>query len=310
MALVYLQGLSLRLLSGKRSLAGLGVLVLTGLVSSLAMSAMATPQNVYYERVLMSEADRRCRLFTAPMGAALWAGRLQARNQAIRLGVSAQDLALTANRAAGRAASLACDAPDLLVAAQKVKLAFQAFSNLNYLTYKGDTANWNARRYAAKGATRWRLSQEVGFGWDRVVFGLASGGTSGRLLAVASFADGARPYAARLVLRDTVKAPQAYLDSRQVSPNGKTALSSRTPPPTAAQILMADIRQTAPSDLLPGGRSQGVMFGWPAQTAPTRRDWLWQVDNLDGKDGQSKPFVSGYSNTSVPNLWDRSKETA
>jgi predicted metal-dependent enzyme (double-stranded beta helix superfamily) len=27
-------------------------------------------------------------------------------------------------------------------------------------------------------------------------------------------------------------------------------------------------------------------------------------------DGSRKPFVSGYSNTSVPNLWDRSKETA
>ena len=27
------------------------------------------------------------------------------------------------------------------------------------------------------------------------------------------------------------------------------------------------------------------------------------------EDGSRKPFVSGYSNTSVPNLWDRSKET-
>ncbi len=28
------------------------------------------------------------------------------------------------------------------------------------------------------------------------------------------------------------------------------------------------------------------------------------------EDGSRKPFVSGYSNTSVPNLWDRSKENA
>ena len=28
----------------------------------------------------------------------------------------------------------------------------------------------------------------------------------------------------------------------------------------------------------------------------------------DGKDGQSKPFVSGYSNSVIPNLWDRSAD--
>jgi predicted metal-dependent enzyme (double-stranded beta helix superfamily) len=29
---------------------------------------------------------------------------------------------------------------------------------------------------------------------------------------------------------------------------------------------------------------------------------------FDGKDGQSKPFVSGYSNSVIPNLWDRSAD--
>jgi hypothetical protein len=170
--------------------------------------------DLFYERSVMTAADNRCDLFDAGVATALDAARVQARGAALRAGASEDVLLGVEQRARARAEAADCRSQDVATAASRVRTAFEGYSRISRLTYPGDTATWQADRTISVEGPLWRLSQPAKFGWDRMVFGLGGKQGQGVLLASASFADGASPYAVRLVMRDKSRTSGPYLDRR------------------------------------------------------------------------------------------------
>lgn len=243
------------------------ILVVTALGLSAALAAPALAQSaadLFYERTVMSAADSRCRLFDRATSSALQAGASQARGAALRAGVTSKDLRAVQQRARSKAASVACGSPDLALAAGRVRTGFAGFARLQKMSYPGDTAAWEADRATSARVNIWGLSQTVRFGYDRMTFGIASGPTQApALTALASFTDGAAPYAARLVLRDSDRAGEAYLNKRLADANGRIPLAARMPPGAATTAFTALARDAAPRDLLSGDLKSGWSFRFP-----------------------------------------------
>ena len=141
-----------------------------------------------------------------------------------------------------------------------MRKAFEAYSGLQRMTYPGDLATWQAERTSSVTIPLWRLSQPASFGGDRLIFGLA--GRGGAVLSVATFANGVRPYGARLVLRDTARTQGPYLD-----PRGGRNLAARVSPRSASLVFTAEAREESPLSLLPNGAKSGLAFRFPAAAA-------------------------------------------
>ena len=101
------------------------------------------------------------------------------------------------------------------------------------MDFPGEFASWSAERSASGPHLEWRVSQQDRFGWDELLFGVAGRGPDRPLMAVANFADGAQPYAARLVLRDVSVTQGPFLDWRQSDLTGHLPIDAR--PAAAAQ---------------------------------------------------------------------------
>ena len=228
--------------------------------------AQAQPADLFYERTVMSAADDRCDLFAPEVGAALAASAAQARGAALRAGTSFDTLRTLEISARGKAAQAGCGSPDIATAAARVKTAFSGYAKITRLTYPGDVAPWRADRTGAR-STSWRLSQETSFGADRMAFGLAGREGPGVLLAVARFADGAQPYAARLLLRDGTRSSQAYLDRWTGGSTARLPLDRRLPPRSALKTYAATARSPAGQDLLPRDVKSGWAFRFPDAAA-------------------------------------------
>jgi hypothetical protein len=237
---------------------------------ALALSpgvARAQPSDLFYERAVMSAADQRCGLFAPDVAGALAAATAQARGAALRAGTSGESLRQIERTAQTRAATADCRSQDIVTAATRVKSAFAGFAKMTRLTYAGDVASWQADRNIYRTA-RWQLSQETSFGPDRMAFGLIGKDGPGALVAVARFADGAEPYAARLVLRDGARSGQPYL--ARFSAGGSTAglpLAQRLPPASAQKAYSAAARAPAGPDLLPKNAASGWAFRFPDAAA-------------------------------------------
>jgi len=169
-------------------------------------------------------------------------------------------------RARDRAAVTPCDSPDLATAAKRVRAAFAGFARLDRISYPGDVAAWRADR-SGPGALRWRLAQESRFGGDRMTFGLAGRDAPGVLVAVAQFADGQAPYAARLLLRDDQRSDGPYLDRVGTVTHRDLELDRRLPPRSALRTYAAEARSPAGLDLLPRDGRAGWAFRFPAQAS-------------------------------------------
>jgi hypothetical protein len=250
--------------SAKPASRWMGLLVAAGVAAPSL--AWAQPADLYYERAVMAAADTRCGLFAPEISAALAAGAAQARGAALRAGTSSESLKALQRSAEAKASQAACSSPDIALAAERVKSAFSGYARVTRLTYAGDVAVWQADRNAGRTA-RWRLAQETGFGPDLLTFGLAGVQGLDALVAVARFADDAEPYAARLVLRDGVRAPQAYLDRWGGGSTARLPLSRRLPPPGATKAYVATARAPAAADLLPRGATDGWTFRFPDAAA-------------------------------------------
>ena len=226
--------------------------------------AQAAASDLFYERTLMTAADSRCRLFAPALSGALDAARAQARGASLRAGMSQDALAGIEQRAVAKAGGLDCRAPDLATAAARVRKAFEGYAHLQRMTYPGDQASWQADRASSATIPIWRLSQPAGFRADRLMFGLAGlAGQAPRLYAVASFADGAQPYAARLVLRDPSRTQGPYLNS-----GAARGLAANAAPRAASQVFAAETRDPmAPPTLLPTGAKTGMRFRFPSAAA-------------------------------------------
>lgn len=248
-----------------RSAAALAGAAVLAAMAAPAMADSAT--DLVYERTLMASAGARCRLFEPTLAAALEAARLQARGAALRSGQSQDRLAAVEQRARARAAATGCDAPDLKQAAGRVRSAFAGYARLSRLTWNGDIAAWRGDRTITRKGPMWRLSQAASFGADRMVFGLAGEEAPGALTAVAGFADGRTPYAARLVLRDPGRARAPYLDRSRKDASGRMPLTARTPPSTATRAITAEARSEAPERLRPAGVKRALLFRFPSRAA-------------------------------------------
>lgn len=240
-------------------------LVLAAAVCVAPAAALARGAlDLFYERSVMMAADDRCHLFDSGVAAALDAARVQARGAALRAGATDAALLAVADRARAKAGAADCRSPDVITAATRVKTAFQGYSRIARLSYPGDIAGWDANRNISVDGPVWRLSQPSRFGWDSMVFGLGGKTGQGVLLASASFADGASPYAVRLVMRDVTRTAGPYLDRRLAGPDGRIPLAGRMPP-SATRAFSAEARSPASSRMAPAGAKSALLVRFPAQ---------------------------------------------
>ena len=255
----------------------LGVLSSIVMLGASTSSHAATAADQLYERTLMTSADARCRLFKPAVGSALDAARAQARGATLRSGVSEVQVAAVEQRARAKAGAAACNSPDLKTAADRVRQAFDGYSTMTRMTYPGDRATWQADRSVSATIPIWRLSQPAGFGGDRLMFGLV--GRANQMTAVANFADGAQPYAARLVVRDTLRTQGPYLNAR----NAK-GLAANAAPRNASRVFGSETRDAAPLTLLPTGAKTGLSFRFPQEAADA-------LSRLDPREAATVEFV-------------------
>jgi len=240
------------------------------LVGAPQVQAAAIDQ--FYDRTVMTVADQRCKLFAPKVSVALDAARLQAKGAALRAGIDQDIIKQTAQEATLRSNSVACQSGDLKLAAGRVRTAFEAYSRLTNMDFPGDTAGWFASRGQPVHTASWQLYQTARFGWDSLSFGLATQAGASGLVAAASFADGAKPYGARIMLRDLTKASRPYLNGRISDGQGKIPLSARAAPLSVSRAILADERREADPYLLPPRTKSGLAFRWPAAAAAALAD--------------------------------------
>ena len=238
-----------------------GAAALAAVLCAAAPALAQSANQLFYERTVMTAADSRCRLFDRPTASALQAGAAQARGAALRAGVSSKDLAEIQGRATAKAAGAPCTSADLTLAANRVRTGFAGYARLQKMSYPGDTAGWSADRATSSRLSTWGLVQNTVFGFDALSFGITLGPAQApSLTALASFADGAAPYAARIVARDPGRTAEAYLDHRAAGPGGRLPLAARLPPPSATETFNAQTRSPAPAELLAANQKSGWMF--------------------------------------------------
>jgi len=215
----------------------------------LAAAVLAAPNAVraeaadtYYERAFVVAADARCDLFAPNIGAALTAATAQARGAALRSGSREADLAAAAARARSRAGAVSCDDPELATVRARVDGAFSGWLRTPRMTFPGARRPWTANRLGSTDAN-WRLQQMSFVGASPVAFGYAGKGDEQGLTAVVSFVGRSRPNAARLVLRDPVRVPRAWLAGDGLVPaSGRTSIWA-TSVGSADQTLLAESRR-------------------------------------------------------------------
>jgi hypothetical protein len=238
-----------------------------GLMGAAMLSApglaLAQPVDLFVERTAMMAADGRCGLFAPEVAQALAAGAAQARGSALRAGVAPETLKTAEKNARARVARIDCRAQDMTVTAERVRNAFDGYTRLSRLTFPGDFAAWKADRIPSY-RQRWRLAQDARFGRDRLTFGLVGDDHAGTLMAVARFADGAEPYGARLIVRDTLRTWGPYLDRYYGGPTAALPLARRVPPAQGQKGYLAEARSAAGQDLLPDDMKSGWAFRFPA----------------------------------------------
>ncbi len=264
-------------------------LAFTAGLLTLAPGAHAGALDTYYERAVMVAADSRCHLFSPDLASALAAATAQAHGAALRSGADDNTLDQTLVRAQSRAGAVPCSSPDIATAAGRVRSAFDGYSRLQSMNYPGDTAAWLAQRAAPVRTMVWKLSQSTRFGPDSAVLGLAGRDGPSVLLAVASFADGAQPYTARLVLRDREDATSPFLNGIQASPGAVLPLTQRMPPRIATTTFLPSARSGVDAMLLPAGQKSGVAFWFPRSASAA-------LANLDPREAVAIDFVFAGAN--------------
>jgi hypothetical protein len=260
--------------------AGLALALATATGASAATPAIG----LFYERALMTAADGACRLFAPDVGAALAAAKAQARGAALRSGVDAASLDGVEARAIAKASAAGCRSPDVATAAARVRSAFQGYAQLDHMDFPGELAGWTAERPPVDSIARWRVTQRERFGWDELLFGVVGRGAGRPLMAVASFADGAAPSSARLVMRDASLTSGPYLDARQADIAGRIPIDSRLPPRSATRVFAAEAMSRAGTDLRSPDMAGGWAFRFPAAAAQA-------LAGLDPREAVAVEFV-------------------
>ncbi len=231
---------------------------LSVLVTAAPVVASAEASGKYYERSFVLAADARCDLFQPGVVSALQSSAIQARGAALRAGVGEVALVATARRAKVRAGAVACSDPDLKIVQGRVQSAFFGWARTARMTFPGTRANWVADRSPFE-TTGWRLMQPSVTGASPVTFGVGIDATGeDHLKAVVSFVGRPRPYAARIVMRDTGLSPRPWLTR-----DGRAVL----PPQSARRVVWSAGSHVADAGLLSTGRKQGEAWLFSPETA-------------------------------------------
>jgi len=243
----------------------MGLILGMGLLASPGQAA-AGSLDLFYERAIMSVAGERCGLFEPAVGSALNVAMYQARGAALRAGTDATVVRNLTQKAVNKAYSVPCNSPDLEKAAGRVRMAFDSYAKMLKMDYPGDIVGWKADRGSSNLAFRWRLTQDVTQGGDRLLFGFAGRSGANALLALAHFRNERAPCSARLVMRDERLTSGPFLDARG-APQRSIPLDRRFAANGAQISFTAEARSSAGSDLLPKGMTSGWAFRFPAEAA-------------------------------------------
>lgn len=259
--------------------------VIAAAVLATPAPAWAGPADTYYERAFVVAADARCGLFDDRVDAALTAATAQARGAALRSGAAEADLKAVAARAVARAGTVSCRDPQLAVVRDRVDGAFSGWARTPRMTFPGKTRPWVADRNAWS-RPGWRLMQASRVGASPVTFGYGGEAEGDALTAVVSFVGRSRPYAARIVFRDEVKAPRAWLSGDGLAPA------------SARASVWATGVSAADAGLLSEGRRAGDAWRFPASAADRlarldpREAFLVEFHFRDGSVARA-PFEAG-----------------
>ena len=197
-----------------------------GIVAALTtIAAPAVAQNdgltaQVERRYFFVTVNDRCHLLSAPATTALKAGYVQARNAALRAGADMTTLAPILDNARNAAAAAACDTPQVTSAMAQAQSALRTYQVQMRLDLPGSRAQWSGTR-SDQDTLEWRLVQYQTSSQADFAFGLYGTLAQNSLSVNARFNDGARPYAARLLVRNPeiwaagVINPAAYEPSRQ-----------------------------------------------------------------------------------------------
>jgi hypothetical protein len=235
------------------------------LLAAGPVTARTDGTGTYYDRTFVLAAHEKCRLFQQPVARALSAATLQSRGAALRAGTTEATLRATADRARSRARQVSCTNPELATVRDRVADAFAGWQRIPRMDFIGDQGTWTADRVRREAST-WRLAQPSTTGASPVRFGI-SAAADGResLSAVVSFVGRPRPYAARIVMRDTTLANRPWLTAA-----GFAVL----PPETARKMVWSAGTRPAAEGLLATGSTQGETWTFPA----TAGDSLARLD--------------------------------
>ncbi|WP_245531352.1 hypothetical protein [Asticcacaulis biprosthecium] len=188
---------------------------------ALAPTAMAEGDiaAVAVKRYFLKEVNARCHLLDAPAARALAAGYVQARNSVLRAGHDMSALSPWLAKARSAAAAAPCDAPEVTAEAELARGGFRRFLAQTSLDLPTGRTAWTGTR-AHGSEARWRLVQYQNAPGIDAALGLYGAVDRYSFAVMASFKDGARPYSARLLVRDTSRVavglinPAAYDVSR------------------------------------------------------------------------------------------------
>lgn len=152
-------------------------------------------------RYFFVQVNDRCHLLTDAATTALKAGYVQARNAALRSGRDMTALAPVLDNARNAAAAAACDAPQVTSELSTAQNALRTYQVQMRLDLPGNRAQWTGVR-TDQDKVEWRLVQYQNTAQADFAFGLYGTLTQNALSVTAHFADGSRPYAARLLVRN------------------------------------------------------------------------------------------------------------
>lgn len=223
-------------------------------------SAVAGPDQAWYDRTFVIAAHARCRLFDARTASALQVAAAQARSAALRAGVDVPGVNATAARARSRAASVSCRDPDLLMVRDRVQSAYAGWSRLPRMAFEG----WQADRVRRDGVS-WTLAQTSVTGRSPVTFGVVHDSGQQHLASVVSFVGQPRPVSARLVLRDPNKSDRPWLNGTGLAPA------------QLRQSIWASGQDQAAANLLTPEASQGQTWLFPDSA-------VRQIEQLDSRE--------------------------
>ena len=238
-----------------RRMAGATALGLSLLCGSGVAQADSHLEQTYAERAFVLAAHQRCDLFGEAVAQALGAALMQTRGALLRAGYETGQVRALAQQSQQRAGTTACGDPALAQVTGRVENAFGLWARAARINFPARGAGWAVDRFRGTN-TGWRLAQTTQVGASPVRFGLAGPSPDAvQPVAVVSFVGRARPYAARIVMRDSTVVPRPLIGRGSVAD---------VPPPSGRKQVFAARQAEAPKSLLAADRKQGEAWTFDA----------------------------------------------